>query len=236
MSIQQKNTSRTNANQEKEIARYLRDTPDFFERHMDILADMILPHESGKAISLIERQVSVLRDQKEDLKKRFNRLIENARENELLVERINALVLRLLDTESLDDVLTSLRAHLLEDFDADAVVIRLFNPVSEEMARLTEFVDWSEPVMGAFEKVIKGRKPICGRLKHGQLDSLFSEDADDIGSAALIPLLHPGDRTGCYGLLAIGSKDSKRFGPEMGVMFLEHLGSLVSRVLKTYLG
>ena len=58
---------------ERLIVRYLRDHPEFFETHLDLLADMILTHESGKAVSLIEHQVSILRDQNDQHKARLDR-------------------------------------------------------------------------------------------------------------------------------------------------------------------
>ena len=89
--------------------------------------------------------------------------------------------------------------------------------------------------MGAFEKIIAGRKPICGRLKPGQLESLFNDDAGNIGSAALIPLVENDSSSTCYGMLAIGSHDPHRFRSDMGTLFLKHLGDVLARVLRLHL-
>ena len=62
--------------EERGIVRFLRDHPDFFERHPELLADMLLPHETGSAVSLVERQVSVLREQWDDFKKKLQQLEE----------------------------------------------------------------------------------------------------------------------------------------------------------------
>lgn len=216
---------------EKTVVKYLRDNPDFFERHMDLLADMTLPHDSG-AISLIERQVQILREQKDASKKKLNTLIHNAQINERLSERISNFILALLDAADLDEVLDIVQTRLTKDFDADTVVVRLFDTGHPAMAARPEIVDWSEPVMGAFEKVIKDKKPVCGRLKHGQLESLFSDEAGQVASAALIPLVASEDSTTCYGLLAIGSQQSDRFRADMGTLFLSQIGKILSRVLK----
>lgn len=235
MTVQQSDRRDTDRVLEKEIVRYLRNHPEFFEAHLDLLADMVLPHQSYGTVSLIERQVSVLREQKDELRKRLNRLMDTARLNEKLNERINAFILDLLDAQTLDEILTVVRSRLTDDFAADAVVVRLFKPADAAMASRPEFVDWSEPVLGAFENVIRDRKPVCGKLKPGQLDSLFSDQADNIASAALIPLIGS-DASTCYGLLAIGSRDRNRFHADMGILFLTHLGNIVSRVLKPHLG
>ena len=220
---------------ERDIVRYLRDHPDFFERHQGLLADMLLPHETGGAVSLLERQVSVLREQRDDNKKKLQQLIKTAQKNEQLNNHVNALILALLDATSLEEVLEVVRTRLANDFDAEAVVVRLFNTGHPTMTRLPELVDWSEPVLGAFEKVIDGRKPVCGALKPGQLDALFSDQSDNIVSAALIPLVESASSSKCYGMLAIGSPDRNRFRADMGTVFLSQLGKVLTRVMKQHL-
>ena len=220
---------------ERDVVRFLRDHPDFFEQHQDLLVDMLLPHHTGGAVSLIERQVTVLREQRDDYKKKLQQLIKTAQKNEQLNNHVNALILALLDASSLEEVLEIVQTRLVEDFDAEAVVVRLFNTGHPAMTRLPDLVDWSEPVLGAFEKVIAGRKPVCGALKPGQLDALFSDQSDNIVSAALIPLVESISSSKCYGLLAIGSGDRNRFRADMGTVFLSQLGRVLTRVLKLHL-
>ncbi|UCE88886.1 MAG: DUF484 family protein [Pseudomonadota bacterium] len=235
MSTPYKNKPDADRNLEKDIVRYLRDHPGFFDNHRDLLADMVLPHEAGGAVSLIERQVSVLRDQKEELRAKLNKLLSVARTNEQLSEQINVLILALLDASSLDEILDLLRDRLAKDFNADAVVVRLFKPRNRDVQPRPEFVDWSEPVLGAFEKVVAGRKPVCGKLKPGQLDSLFADSDVTVASAALVPLVTDEHDKICHGLLAIGSRDRSRFHAEMGTLFLGYLGKVLTRVLRPHL-
>ncbi len=220
---------------ERDVIKFLETHVDFFERHPDLLSSLRLPHESGQAISLIEKQVSVLRDQNTTLKKQLDQLLHNAKANEKLNERINSLILSLLDADSLDSVINIIEQRLSADFNADEVVIRLFNTGHPAMAAHPEIIDWDEPALGAFEKIIAGRKPICGSLKPGQLESLFNDDAGNIGSAALIPLVENDQSTTCYGMLAIGSQDHMRFRSDMGTTFLKHLGDVLARVLRYHL-
>ncbi|MDH5178450.1 MAG: DUF484 family protein [Gammaproteobacteria bacterium] len=220
---------------ERDVANYLMHNPDFFTRHEDLLGQLSLSHASGKAISLIERQVAVLREQNTKLDRKLGKLIENARFNEQLVERINALILALLDARSLEHVLEIVETRLSRDFDADAVIIRLFNTGHPAMAAHPDVINWSEPALGAFEKIIAGRRPICGSLRPGQLDSLFNDEAGNIGSAALIPLIENDHSTTCYGMLAIGSHNHQRFRSDMGTLFLKQLGDIMARVLRLHL-
>ncbi|MDY6978860.1 MAG: DUF484 family protein [Pseudomonadota bacterium] len=236
MSNRQENPITVDKEFEREIVRYLRDNPDFFERHLDLLADMLLPHQPQGAVSLIERQVTVLRDQKQELKQRLQQLTDYARQNEDLSSRLNKLILDLLDADDFESLLNLIQQRLKSDFEADAVVIRLFNSGAPALKAHPDLMDWSEPALGAFEKVIDGRKPVCGSLKPGQLDALFNDYADVVRSAALIPLVESESSKQCVGLLAIGSEDPQRFRANMGTLFLSHLSHVLTRILKLHLG
>lgn len=232
MSTQYKTNKPAIDDTEKAVVKFLRDHPGFFENHLDLLADMILPHERQGAISLVERQVQILREQKDEARRKLNNLVQNARTNEKLSSQINQLILALLDATDLDSVLDIVETRLSKDFNADTVVVRLFNTGHPSLANHPDVVDWSEPVLGAFEKIIKERRPACGHLKHGQLESLFSDAAGQIASAALIPLVENENARTCYGMLAIGSHERDRFRADMGTLFLSQIGHILARVLK----
>lgn len=220
---------------ERLIVRYLRDHPDFFESHLDLLADMILTHESGQAVSLIERQVTILREQKDEHKNRLKQLIQAAEQNESVSQKVNGLVLNLLDAKTLGEILDQIPDSLVNDFKADAVVLRLFKTDHPDIKARPEISDWNQQVMGAFERVIANRRPICGHFKAEQLIPLFQNSAEKIHSAAMIPLVSSTDDTACIGLLAIGSNDPNRFRAEMGTLFLTYLGQVITRIMRLHL-
>ncbi len=234
MSIQQEN-SMDEKDLEHTLVRYLRDHPGFFEQHLDLLADMILPHVHGGTVSLVERQVSVLREQKEQYRRQLQQLVRHAEKNEKLSKHFNSLILALLDTRELAQVVEIVNQRLQQDFEAGAVSLRLFNTDHPYLRERPEMVDWSEPVLGTFDKVIGGRRPVCGTLPPVQVEALFKDAAEGIQSAALIPLLVNDQSRKCYGLLAIGSHDAGRFRADMGTLFLSHLGKVLSRVLSQHL-
>ena len=88
---------------EKQIADYLRNHPKFFANQEDLLANLSLPHESGKAISLVERQVAILRDRGIEARQKLNNLLENARNNDQLFDTTRNLVLALLRADSITE-------------------------------------------------------------------------------------------------------------------------------------
>jgi uncharacterized protein YigA (DUF484 family) len=85
---------------DEEVISYLRLDPDFFQRHASLLSELNLPHESGAAVSLVERQVAILRERNMNMRRRMNELIEAAKENESLFEKIRSLTLELLYVDS----------------------------------------------------------------------------------------------------------------------------------------
>ena len=53
----------------EEVADYLRANPDFFIDQDELLRSLTLPHDSGRAISLVERQVHLFREQRDTLRR-----------------------------------------------------------------------------------------------------------------------------------------------------------------------
>ena len=218
---------------EREIVRYLRDHPDFFETHLDLLADMVLPHETGQAVSLIERQVSVLRDQKEEQKRKLKALINNAQQNEKLNKNVNTLILALLDATTLDQVLEIIEQRMRADFDADAIAVKLLASGNDLLKAHEDLTAWQQPALVIGEKVMTARQPMCGSFKAEQMQALF--DDPDIQSAGVIPLAKHKKSKHCYGIIAIGSYDPHRFRADMGTLFLSLLGKVLTRILKRHL-
>ena len=214
--------------EEASTAAYLRDNPDFFDRHRKLLEDLIVPHSCGGAVSLVEYQVSVLRDQVHEMRRRMQSLANNARDNEALSQRLHQLTLSLVECTGLDEVLTNLYQAMGEDFKADFAAIRLFaESATEGDQGLGEFVGKNSGATELFSQVLGSSKPICGHFNEKQLAFLFPENPGVIASVALLPL----GQNERFGILAIGSRDPQRFHPGMGTIFLRQLGDIVSRVL-----
>jgi uncharacterized protein YigA (DUF484 family) len=220
----------------KDVVEFLQKHPRFFENNIDLLAEMRLPHPSGNAVSLIERQVNVLRDNNHALEKKLNNLIQIARDNDKLNARIQKMALALMETTSLDDVFYAVQDTLRSEFMADSVVLRLFNAPAQsgkQPSNVDEatFITRDETLEQLFSKFFRQNKPLCGALNEAQANFLFADAAADIASAALVPIC---DKE-CFGLLAIGSYDEQRFNPAMGTVFLSYIGEMVGRTLRPYL-
>lgn len=214
-----------------QVRDFLTNHPEFFDEHADLLAELQLSHASGKAVSLIERQVQTLREQNQDLKKRLLELVDVARDNDRLSERLHHLSLELIRAASLTELLDNLEHQLRNEFSADAIILHLPG-LDESRQRETGarplLID--DALKDRLSMPFKENKPLCGRLKEDQVDFLFGDQAAAIESSAVIPL----GENASEGLLVIGSREVNRFNPCMGTLFLTHLGELVTQLLQTH--
>ncbi|OOZ18858.1 hypothetical protein BOW28_00045 [Solemya velum gill symbiont] len=211
---------------EQEILDFLEANPAFLDGHPDILQKLHLTHEAGAGtVSLIERQNSSLRQKLDDTRKQLESLIKVARENDILNRRLHELTLTLIEAGSLDTLLDTLLDDLREQFQADAVEVKLFSASELEQA-----VNESKPGPVLFEDFMQNGKPRCGLLKSEQMQYLFSENAQETGSVAIIPLRHANTE----GILAIGSHDNQRFHPGKDTELLQRLGELASYAISRF--
>src|SRR6195256_5647690 len=110
------------------VAEYLQAYPDFFERNSPLLAKLRLPHvrDVAATVSLVERQVEVLRERNQSLERKLKELVDVARANDALADRIHRLSQRLIRAKTLVETINAVEASLREDFDAMHSVLVLF--------------------------------------------------------------------------------------------------------------
>lgn len=211
------------------ILDYLREHPNLLVEHPEVLSEIVVPHATGAATSLVERQVSVLREQVRQLKNQLKDLIEIARENGDLSKRLHALTEKLVQTEDLDSLLTSIKKTIISNFKADRVILRLFvEPVDNAPEAIFTGIDW--PKKSLFEEVLNKKQPVCGRLNQQQNEALFGDELPEYSSSVLLPL----EGKGWKGLLAIGSQDPQRFSADMGTEILAQMADIVILAINPY--
>src|SRR5215831_17288887 len=105
--------------EEESVAAYLQRHPEFFERHPNVLARLRLPHaRGGSTISLVERQIEVLREKLAGLEHRLAELVKVARANDAISERLHRFTRRLLRPAPRAEAIARIESGLREDFDA----------------------------------------------------------------------------------------------------------------------
>jgi uncharacterized protein YigA (DUF484 family) len=205
------------------VIDYLTAHPDFFLHHEELLARLQIPHQSGQAVSLVERQVKVLREQLDACSRKMADLLEIARENELLGDRMHRLSVSLAAADTFDELISLLQDELYDHFDADAVEIKLFSSGELEAADGPD-----REVLAKIRDFLAAGKPACGHLEAEQMSFIFGPLADSVKSTAIIPL-HNDDSTG---ILAIGSRSPDRFAATKGTLFLSRLAELLGQLLR----
>jgi uncharacterized protein YigA (DUF484 family) len=215
------------------VADYLLTYPDFFERNSQLLTKLRLPHvrDVAATVSLVERQVEVLRERNQSLERKLKELVDVARANDALADRIHRLCQRLIPARTLAESISAIETSLREDFDAMNSVLVLFieeaRTLEPQMGRFLRVANPVDEDMRTFDSLMSSGKPRCGQVRDAQRDYLFGLDSVAIGSVALTPL----GQKGALGILAIGASDAERFHPGMSTEFLLRIGELVTYAL-----
>lgn len=217
---------------ELHLVSMLRENPDILNRHPELISVLDVPHQSGTAVSLIERQVSVLRQQIQTQEDRLLELMDVARDNERLSQTRHRLAIDLLSAHDTDDVISCVLDTFKSELSADHAVVKLFsndNELIEQSSGL--FVDVDDETLSAFKTMLQHKNIVCGKSTKEQKDYLFADNAESIKSVAIIPLVAGAN----LGLIGLGADDARRFNSSMGTEFLSQIGELVSASLAVHL-
>jgi uncharacterized protein YigA (DUF484 family) len=233
MSTQRKREPLPDTIREEAVQDFLRDHPEFFERHPRLLDAMRVPHSTGGgAVSLVERQVATLRQRNRKLERKLRELLDVARTNDRLASRIHELSLALIPAGDRTETLKRIAMTLTTGFGADHAVMVLFgDPAEFEDAgerRFLHVIQRDDPRLGPFETFLAAGRARCGRVRDSQREFLYGISADEVGSMALLPL---GERAE-LGFIGIGSVDADHFHPGMSIDFLTRIGELVAAALR----
>ncbi len=209
---------------EEQVVTYLKAHPEFFIDQDDLLTQMRIPHARGSSISLVERQVTVLRERNADIQSRLAHLMDVARDNDRLFEKVRRLVLEVLDAQTLDELVGVVDDSLRHSFKVPFSALILFSEKQVSVGRSTSLKTAQQHIGG----LLVGGKAFCGVLRPKQLEFLFGdEQAAQIKSAAVVAL----DYQGIQGVLAVGSSDQQHYSNSVDTLFLTYLADVLARVL-----
>ncbi|OOG50663.1 DUF484 family protein [Polaromonas sp. C04] len=211
---------------EDDIANYLANTPDFFERHAQLLAAVQLtsPHGS-RAVSLQERQAEMLRDKIRALEQRIMEMIRNGSENVVIADKLQRWTRELFLAPSARDLPQRIVDELQAQFVVPQAAIRVWDVAPAFAAE-------------AFAKGVSEDAKIfasslttsyCG-VNAGFEAVSWLPDPVTAQSLVLIPL-RAGLAPQAFGLIVLASPDSQRFNSGMGTDFLERIAELASAAL-----
>ena len=214
--------------EQERVARFLAANPDFFVHRPDLLASMNIPHPRGEGTSsLIERQVHVLREKHRQERDQLQDLVETARENERVANRLHEIAMELMIATDLDAVFMSIPPLVRELFRVDAAVIRIEH--AGLAGNRAEVVHPSDPAFIELRsRVTHGRSVVDNSLPASIKTNLFGGDTDRLHSAMLVPV--GGKRP--VGVLTLATAEKNRFDPDQGTFYLDRLGELMGAVLR----
>ncbi|ABI55419.1 DUF484 family protein [Alkalilimnicola ehrlichii MLHE-1] len=216
---------------DEDVAAWLEADPQFLLRHPGVMRRLELRHDCAPAVSLIERQVQLLRHDNERLRAELKDLLAVARYNDRIGARLHQLTLELMRADALGAVVEALRAGLREGFQADAVALLLLGEPEQAGALPVPCLPEDDDRLACLNSFIMDRRPRCGRMQPEQLERLFGTSAARINSAAIVPLIA---ERGVQGLLGIGSHLADRFHEGQGTVYLGQLGSLAGEALAAH--
>ncbi|HIF75048.1 MAG TPA: DUF484 family protein [Porticoccaceae bacterium] len=209
-----------------QIADYLRKNPEFFIEQEGLLADLSLPHESGKAISLLERQVTILRDRGIEARQKLNNLLENARNNDQLFDTTRNLVMALLRANNLTEIVAVAQENLSNHTNIDACQIILIEQPQLDVSNAVK-TDSEKNLKTDFADVFRLKRTHCGTLTQDQIDYLFADSGKSIRSTALCPVVNNSE---VFALLAFGNQEENFFNINLDTLFLDFIGQVVGAV------
>ncbi|WP_372986469.1 DUF484 family protein [Marinobacter sp.] len=212
----------------EQVADYLRANPDFFVEQDELLRSLTLPHDSGRAISLVERQVHLFREQRDTLRRELVELVSIARHNDRLFEKSKRLLMQVIEARTLNDMAAAIDDSIRGDFGLDAASVLLFTDQDlPEASQGALHVVGPELARERLGMLLDGERAVCGQFRESEREFLFPDREEPIASVALVPLR----REELVGVFAVGSCQPGYFDQSMGSLFLSYISDTLSRLL-----
>lgn len=208
------------------VSKYLVENPEFFNRKADLLLELTIPHESGAAISLLERQVTLFRERNRELQSNINDFIFNAEENDALFEKTRIVILELLKTNTLEELSAAVEETLKTEFAAHASRLLFITdkPMDAEGIRTLP----EKPARETLGKLFDKKRTFCCELNPEQAILLFPDTQKEILSAAIIPVHLNESKALGMPMLIIGSDKHNHFNSSLDTLFLDFIGEILA--------
>ena len=219
------------------VAEYLQAYPDFFAHYPNLVTELHIPHGAEGTVSLVSHQITRFRENQRKLEHTLQEMVENAKANEILIQRLHELIQRLMTATESEALFDILQTQLSEQFNMDAVVLRLFIEQKDiaAFAKNQPVMAMDSPEYRALKSFIGSDAPIIvtQQLPNEHAAVFFSDPAmpESLQSMSILPL---GGQT-WYGALLLGSIQASHFDVDMAVDLLKQLGAFLNIILSRHI-
>jgi uncharacterized protein YigA (DUF484 family) len=198
-----------------DVETFLRDHPDFLQNRPALLAALNLPHGGQGAVSLVERQVAVLRERSITSRQKLAELSDIGKENERLLKATRDTILALLSAETKADVETIWQQQVVNAFAAELGSLVWFDPDKQD-----------DPRQSVAQKLLAGGDTVSGVLRPEEMAVLFPSVTCE-GSVAMSCIRRQQE---IVGIIAVGATNTQRYQAEDGTLFLDYLAEVIGQL------
>lgn len=213
------------------VREYLLENPDFFVEHSELLTEINLPHGQQGAISLVEKQVSMLRERDKASRVKLDEFLKAAKENDEIYKKSQFMILGLVEASDQSSFLKNLEKGFKRDFKSSAYSLLIFGDEPKQINHFTSIVS-KDTAKEYVASLIRSTKPTLGVLRPAEQDFLFRHQSEKVKSAVVLSVREGRNQ---IALLAIGNSDPNYFKAGMGTLFVQFIADVLARLIPRYL-
>ncbi len=227
---------------EDDVAAFLESHPDFFKHRDSLLLKLKLPHGKKGTVSLIEKQLAILREKHQITNEKLNTLFGFAERNEEILNKCRKLALNLIAADNREEFLEAMAKSFTQDFKCQAYSLIIFDDAASvaDLPKTAPYHFIFRVTTKAAGKhaaaLIKTGTPVLGPLRPAERDFLFREKGKKVKSAVVLPVNAADDKEHKQiAMLAIGSEDTNYFDTNMDTNFLGLVADTLGRLIPKHL-
>jgi len=221
------NTDKKNKVSNKEIAEYLILNPNFFKENPEVLNSIEIIHESGAAVSLIQKQVELLRSNYNSTTDKLMELLGIAKNNEDIFILTKELILSLINASSIEEIVALIEKSFVADFGAKKSKVLFFTESSKNLPKGR--VKNPAEARNILGNLLKPGKIFCGEVNKKVAKFIFNQKTG-VKEMALVPL----NSSSLLGLIALGSDQPGKYSDNKDTLFLDFIAEVVSKLIDSH--
>tara|TARA_B100000575_G_scaffold89162_1_gene70629 strand:+ start:835 stop:1467 length:633 start_codon:yes stop_codon:yes gene_type:complete len=202
----------------KDVELFLLDNLDFFETRESLVSELKFKHSQSSASSILERQVIKLREEHKNIIELLRSFIDTASINEDLFKKSKDLTLKILESDTEEDIKKTVEQSFKKDFEVDKCMLEFYDNNALDKIEETTGLSMHK---GAIH---------CGSFSNEKMLFLFSDKKIESLVVAVIVI---GEK---IGLLKLGSYDRTKYLGDEDTTFIEYIRDILEKKLTSSYG